>query len=49
MSLLIRKLVLYEKMNIEKEEAKKIDAFITNPADNEFRKNVQKVLEQLDC
>ncbi len=48
MSFLIRKLVLYEKMNIQKEEAKKFDAFTTNPADNNFRKNVQKVLEQLD-
>jgi len=48
MSFLIRKLALYEKLNIEQEEAMKFGLTVTKPIDYNMRKNVNNILNQLN-
>lgn len=47
MNLVIRKLAMYEQRKIEEEKIKKFKEYVTKSNDDQLRKNIKKVLEQV--
>ena len=47
MNITMRKFAMLEKSVIEKEEAAKLEGYITNPVDSAFREQISKLMEKV--
>ena len=47
MNIAVRKLAMLEKSLIEREEANRIDGYVTSPVDVAFREKVSKLMDKV--